>query len=99
MAGINDDIYNAVEEASSWELKALYENETVHQFTSSQLVKMIRDVIVDAAGGSGRVFTLFSAHDTTIAPLLSALQIPWSVWPQVCFVFFSFSFFPPSVSD
>jgi hypothetical protein len=82
IAGIDDAMYDAVEKSSSWELLALYSNDTVHKLTSSQLVNNILTTLVGASQGSGRVFTLLSAHDTTVAPLLSALQIEWSVWPQ-----------------
>ena len=80
--GIDESVYDAVEKASSWELLALYSNDTVHKLTSGQLVNNILTTLSGAAQGSGRVFTLYSAHDTTVAPLLSALQIEWSVWPQ-----------------
>ncbi len=80
--GVDDSVYAAVEESSSWELRTLYNNETVHRLASSQLAAMILQVLQDAAQGSGRIFTLYAAHDTTIGPLLSFLQIPWTTWPQ-----------------
>jgi hypothetical protein len=80
--GIDDAMYNAVEAASSWELRSLYNNDTVHRLASSQLASLILDVLTGAANGSGRLFTLYSAHDTTVAPLLSFLKVPWTVWPQ-----------------
>lgn len=33
-------------------------------------------------GTRKRLFTLYSAHDTTVAPMLSAFQVNWTTWPQ-----------------
>lgn len=79
---IDQATYDAMIEAASWELRALYNNATVHKLTSGQLLGEIVDTFQAAEEGSGRIFTLLSAHDTTVAPLLSALSVNWTTWPE-----------------
>ena len=79
----SNDVYLQVEAAASWELKQLYSDPLVHQLTSGQIVReMIDNFEAIINGTKKRIFTLYAAHDTTIAPLMSALQIPWTTWPQ-----------------
>jgi hypothetical protein len=81
---VSEEVYVAVEQAATWELQALYNNQTVHQYTSSQLVSEIVTLFKSAssATGSSRLFTLYAAHDTTVAPLLAALKVDWTMWPH-----------------
>lgn len=80
---VDQDTYLAVEAGATWELQALYNNATVHQFTSGQLLQEIVSIFSQVQMQQlNRLFTLFSAHDTTVAPLLSALQVNWTMWPN-----------------
>jgi len=81
---VSEETYNAVMQAATWEIQAIYNNQTVHQYTSSQLVAEIVALFKahTTSVGSDRLFTLFSAHDTTVAPLLASLQVNWTIWPH-----------------
>lgn len=83
LPGVTDALYLATEQAATWELVELYNNSLVHTLTSGQLLAEMLGVFTDVvSGSSSRKFTLYAAHDTTIAPLVLALQLPLKMWPK-----------------
>ncbi len=56
------------------------------------MVTLFQGVI---SGQTKRLFTLYAAHDTTVAPMALALQLPLSVWPQYASRFLGLGSLPP----
>jgi len=80
--GIDEVIYKAVETAATWELVTIYNDSLVHTLTSGQILQEMVGIFQNVISGtSKRKFTLYAAHDTTVAPLLLALGIQVDSWP------------------
>lgn len=81
--GLTTEIYNQVQAAATWELVALYNNSLVHTLTSGQILAEWVAIFQGVMNGTlNRTFSLFAAHDTTVAPMVLALQMPLKVWPN-----------------
>jgi hypothetical protein len=74
---------DAMAELGEWVFAANFKPPEVGQISGLGLLKLIEKYLADATKGSSKLkYVLFSAHDSTISSVLSALKAPTSGRPH-----------------
>jgi hypothetical protein len=80
--GITDDIYQQVVDAANFLITYSYSTVPISRLAIGQMLKDMREAMLDAVNGNvSHPWMIWSAHDTTVAPLLIALNAFDSIWP------------------
>ncbi len=80
--GLTQTDEDAMAEVGDWVFAAKFKPSEVGQVTGINLLKLIEKHLDDATKGSSKLkYALFSAHDSTISSLLSAMKAPASIKP------------------
>lgn len=80
--GVSRAVADRVEAAAAWEMNFFYGTPGVTRFASGVLADEVIRILDGVAKGGNRVFSLFSAHDTTVGPFLHALGLANRRWPK-----------------
>jgi len=81
--GITPEIIDSIFNISTWQIHAIYNTTTIQRLAIGRFVGELYQNMIDKISGTNKYkYMLFSGHDTTLAPLLSALNIfgPF-IWP------------------
>lgn len=80
---LSDSQADSIIDLANWMMGPLWNNTRAAQAISGPFMQELRDNIVNAVNGVANqpIFRLYSGHDTTVGPLLAALQAFPSQWP------------------
>eukprot|EP01028_Stygiella_incarcerata_P014570 TRINITY_DN984_c1_g2_i2.p1 TRINITY_DN984_c1_g2~~TRINITY_DN984_c1_g2_i2.p1 ORF type:complete len:267 (+),score=65.01 TRINITY_DN984_c1_g2_i2:744-1544(+) len=80
--GITDDIYQQIVDAANFLITYTYDTVPISRLAIGQMLKEMREAMLAAVNGnSAYPWIIWSAHDTTVAPLLIAMNAFDNIWP------------------